>query len=85
LLPLQVPPLAAPAVDPIFAAIDEHKIAELDRCERIHGDADGSITEKPCHDENVGPGVLRVAGGEGGIGPATVIDQAASDIGAGIT
>jgi hypothetical protein len=33
-------------------------MAELDRCERIHGDADGSITEKPCHDENDAFGVL---------------------------
>jgi len=53
----------ASAVDPIFAAIDEHRnayaahlasIDELARLEKIHGldAADGSITEKPCHDEN---------------------------------
>ncbi len=51
----------APAVDPIFAAIDEHRkaqaahlaaIHELSRFEKIHGAACGSITEKPCHDEN---------------------------------
>jgi hypothetical protein len=51
----------ASAIDPIFAAIDEHRkaqsahfaaIAELSRLEKIHGDAaDGSITEQPCHDD----------------------------------
>jgi hypothetical protein len=61
--------IVAAAVDPIFAAIDEHKkaqsahlaaIAELSRLEKIHGvhDADASITEKPCDDENEALGVL---------------------------
>jgi hypothetical protein len=48
--------------DPIFTAIDKHRraqsahlaaIDQLARLENIHGaDADGSITERPCHDEN---------------------------------
>ncbi|MBR1277736.1 hypothetical protein [Bradyrhizobium sp. AUGA SZCCT0283] len=60
-IPVTVLP-AAPA-DPIFVAIDKHKkanaahqasIDELARLERILGDeADGSIAEKPCRDENV--------------------------------
>ena len=52
---------ATSAVDPIFAAINEHKkahaahlaaIKEVDRLHRIHGEADESITDKPCDDEN---------------------------------
>jgi hypothetical protein len=52
---------AAIAADPIFTAIDEHRkadaahlaaIKEVDRLYRIHGDADESITEKPCDAEN---------------------------------
>jgi hypothetical protein len=50
----------APTIDPIIAAIDEHRkahvahlaaIDELSRLEKIHGDWDGSITEKPCDDD----------------------------------
>ncbi|KRR09559.1 hypothetical protein CQ12_13815 [Bradyrhizobium jicamae] len=58
----------AAAADPIFAAIYGHRkaqaihsaaIDELNRLERIHGDqADGGITEKPCHDENEAFGIL---------------------------
>jgi hypothetical protein len=62
-IPTTVAKAGASAVDPIFAAIDEHRnayaahlasIDELARLEKIHGldAADGSITEKPCHDEN---------------------------------
>jgi len=60
-LPLPAP--AAAAVDPVFAAIERYKgaaaahlaaIDDLALLEKIHGpaDADGSITEQPCHDEN---------------------------------
>jgi hypothetical protein len=54
-------------VDPVLAAIDEHRkaqsvhlaaIDQLNRLERIHGDADGSITEQPCRAENEAFGVL---------------------------
>jgi hypothetical protein len=60
---------AAPAIDPIFAAIDAHRkahadhlaaIGELSRLEKIHGvgGRDWSITEKPCDDENEAFGLL---------------------------
>ena len=60
---------ATVTADPIFAAIDEHRkahsthlvaLAEFSRLEKIHGvsDADGSITEKPCDDENDAFGIL---------------------------
>ena len=59
----------AAAVDPIFAAIDEHRnahaahlaaIDELARLEKSHGvhKANWSITEKPCDDTNDAFGLL---------------------------
>jgi hypothetical protein len=52
---------AAPAVDPIYAAIERHKeaeaahlaaIEELNRHQKIDRSTDCGITEKPCHDES---------------------------------
>jgi hypothetical protein len=53
--------------DPIYAAIEEHRKAnaahlaalnELARLEKIHGDWDGAVTQKPCDDENEAFGIL---------------------------
>jgi hypothetical protein len=59
---------AAPAVDPIYAAIEKPRAAaaahllaieEQNRIQRIHGFGRGDwITEKPCHDENDAFGTL---------------------------
>jgi len=77
-------------LDPIFAAIDEHKkadaahlaaIKEVDRLHRIHGAADESITEKPCDDENeafhffVGTAATTVAGLSANISYLREIDE----------
>ena len=52
---------AASAVDPVFELIEAHRAAhathlaaidEANRLEELHGDDWGSMTEKPCHDEN---------------------------------
>jgi hypothetical protein len=51
----------AAAADPVFELIEAHRAAhathlaaidEAARLEDLHGDGWGSITEKPCHDEN---------------------------------
>src|SRR5207245_9682307 len=67
----------AAAVDPIFAAIDEHRnahaahlaaIDELARLEKSHGvhKANWTITEKPCDDANDARSEERRVGKEGG-------------------
>jgi hypothetical protein len=50
---------AAPAVDPIYAAIEKHRAAAAAQIQRIHGFGRGDwITEKPCQDENDAFGTL---------------------------
>jgi hypothetical protein len=62
ILPTTVSGLAAVSVDPIFAAIDEHRKAhaahlwaldEINRLEKVDGSCDwADIAEQPCHADN---------------------------------
>jgi hypothetical protein len=61
MLPAALPPAAASMPDPVFAAIETHRqahaahqaaIEEGNQLEKLGGDWT-TVTEKPCHDENV--------------------------------